>query len=162
MRVRLPLALIMVLLALAGCGGDGGGGETERTVPGPSDPEAPLISYTRSGGFAFSSVELDVNAGGEAKLTVQQGPKPQTQSFELDAGELEELRELVAAVDPEAIDVETDIACADCYEYELVFPHGEELTFAEVPEPPAELQPLLAELNDLVDGHGAEDFANGG
>ena len=163
------LALITAPLALAfaGCGGDGeeGGGEStsaERTVPGPSEPQAPLITYTRSGGIAFTSVELAVQAGGDATLTVQQGPDPQKRKFELDPTELEDLRELVVSVDPESVDVESDIACADCFEYRLVFPHGEELVFADVPGPPSELEPLLTELNEIVDGHGAGDLPNGG
>ena len=165
---RCSFVILALLLALAGCGGDDGNGEgettsAERTVPGPSDPEAPLITYTRSGGIAFTSVELDVRAGGEATLTVESGPgKPQKQDFTLESAELEELRELVASVDPEAVDVETDIACADCFEYRLVFPRGEELVFADVPGPPPELEPILAELDEIVDGHGAGDLPNGG
>jgi hypothetical protein len=163
---RVLLTILAVLsVVLAGCGGGDADPETtsaERSLPGPSDPEAPLISYTRSGGFAFTSVELDVQAGGDATMTVQSGPKPQTQRFELEAAELEELRDLVAAVDPEEIDVETDVACADCFEYLLVFPHGEKIAFADVPGPPPELEPLLDELNQIVDGKGADDFANGG
>jgi hypothetical protein len=157
-------ALALLAALLGGCGADGEteGASSERAVPGPSDPEAPLISYARSGGFAFTSVELDVQAGGDATMTVQSGPKPQTQRFELEAAELETLRDLVAAVDPEAIDVETDVACADCFEYLLVFPRGEKIAFADVPGPPPELEPLLDELNQIVDGKGADDFANGG
>jgi hypothetical protein len=166
----LALVMSVFVLAFAGCGGDGERSDAtttttsaERTVPGPRDPEAPLITYTRSGGIAFTSVELAVQAGGDAVLRVESGPgKPQEQEFELEAAELEELRALVASIDPEAVDVETDIACADCFEYRLVFPPGEEIAFADVPGPPAEVEPLLTELNEIVDGHGAGDLPNGG
>lgn len=156
-RSRAVKALAAILLALAAIAGAAlaGCGEDDGEATASPDPElpadGPLISYTRSGGIAFTVQQLEVDADGDATLTLQQGPKPETREVELTEEELDSLREEVAAIDPAAVDVETEITCADCYEYELVFPDGEELTFAEYPDPPAELEPLLAELGRIVE-----------
>ncbi len=150
-----PVLLAILAVVLAGCGGDDASPDPpdDRTIPGPSDPEAPLISYTRSGGIAFTVQMLEVTAGGDATLTLQQGPKPEEKEFQLEEAELSALTDEVQAIDPGEVDAETEIACADCYEYQLVFPHGEELSFAEYPDPPSELDPLLSELNEIVEAN---------
>jgi hypothetical protein len=141
------LALV-VTAALAGCGGGDG------TITAPTVPEdGPLIGYSRSGGIAFSVQELEVNRDGTATLTLQEGTKPESRELALTDQELESLTEALEAVDPKAVDVETDVACADCYVYALTFPDGTELEFAEFPDPPSELEPLLTELNGIVEAN---------
>ena len=137
--------LLAFATALTGCG--------DETIVDPVPEDGPLITYSRSGGIAFTVQELEVNRDGAAKLTLQQGPKPESSQVELTEDELASLTEAVDAIDPAEIDVDSEVACADCYVYSLTWPNGTELEFAEFPEPPSEFEPLLTQLGEIVDAH---------
>jgi hypothetical protein len=128
---------------LAGCG--------DETIVDPVPEDAPLITYSRSGGIAFTVQELAVNRDGTGKLTLQEGAKPESRAVELSEAELTSLTELVDAINPAEIEVDSEVACADCYVYDLTWPNGTELEFAEFPEPPSELEPLLTQLSQIVE-----------
>ena len=46
-----------------------------------------------------------------------------------------------------------EVLCADCYSYRFDFPSGETLEYSQAPEPPAEIEPLLAELLTLLEAN---------
>jgi hypothetical protein len=143
--MKTALAILLASAAFAGCG--------DETIVEPVPEDAPLITYSRSGGIAFTVQELAVRRDGTARLTLQEGPKPESQPVELTEGELASLAEAVDAIDPAEVEVDSEVACADCYVYTLIWPNGTELEFAEFPEPPSELEPLLTQLAEIVEAN---------
>lgn len=143
--VKAALLLLLACAALAGCGSDDG-----QTI---TDPPPELITFTRSGGIAFTVQELAVDRDGSATLTNVEAGKPKSEAIELSDEELASLTEAVDAVDPEELPEPGEGICADCYTYTFEFPHGIEREYTQSPEPPAEIQPLLGELLTLLEAN---------
>jgi hypothetical protein len=139
-----PVLIVLVAAALAGCGSGEGSS-------GPDD--GALISFSRSGGIAFSAQELEVQADGSATVTNVEEGEPKAVSFQLSNDEFEALRESVEAVDPDEVDVETEGLCADCYTYTFGFADGSEIEFDQSIETPPELEELLAAVTRLVEAN---------
>lgn len=120
MRLRLALPLVGLLVALGGCGGDA---STTPTSGGSGD--GPLVTYTKSGGFAPILQTIVIERDGAA--TVKTGYPADTGGkrvrFELEQEELESLRKAIEATTLEKESAQT--ACADCFVYEVETANGD-------------------------------------
>lgn len=135
---RLPLSLI-VLALVAGCADD----------EAPLPTEGTLLEYTRSGGIAFSLVEVRIDAGGTGVVASGGNPEDMKERrFELTAAQLDELRQTLAENPIDSLPDPGDQVCADCFVYSLAY-GGEEYEFdqvADVPEGASAVTALLADL----------------
>jgi len=148
---------LLAAAAIAGCGSDDGG----ITISDPPPPGDDLISFTRSGGIAFTVQELVVDVDGSATLTNLEAGKPKTKEIQLDEAEAQALTDAVAAIDPEELPEPGEGICADCYTYAFVFPDGTEREYTQSPEPPAEIEPLLGELLTILEANSPPNQTGG-
>jgi hypothetical protein len=151
------LALIVALasaVAALGCGNEGG------EEPATSDPTAGrLVSYTKTGGIAGVNEHLLVAEDGSATLEVG-FRDPARESFELEPGELDRLRELLAAADFAGVGSGRGLTCADCFQYEVEYA-GERAAFAEIGDIPESVGEAVAELGRIVEAHAPSPAAPG-
>jgi hypothetical protein len=136
--MRLPIATIIVMLA-AGCGSDR-----------PSDTD-PLVIYQRAGGIAGVSERLVIDPDGSGKLVVGE-PDHDGQQFAIGESELERLRRGLAAADFAAIDSESGLGCADCFEYDITYADTT-ASFNEGAEIPDSVRAVAGELGQIVEAH---------
>jgi hypothetical protein len=135
-----PLAWALAVAA-GGCGGD------DSTTTATS---APLVSYTRTGGFASMPVSLEVDQDGSA--TVEAGVDPARESFDVDADEVEGLLGELEAADFGAVDSGEQTGCADCYVYEIVY-QGETTSYDESQTVPGSVSTVVAHLTEIAEAH---------
>ena len=151
MRTVAVIALLGAAALATGCGDD--------EAPEPSEPEptGPLVVYERAGGIAFTAQRLVVARDGSASVRVE-GPGEIGADFELSAGELDELR---AALEDASLEGGQDEpTCADCYFYEIEY-GGETASFDQTTVP-AETEPLIALLSEIVEREVPTGPARGG
>jgi hypothetical protein len=134
-----PAIAIMVAMLATGCG-------SER-----SNGADPLVSYQRSGGIAGVNERLVIDADGEAQLAIGE-PDPDEQRFTIGEPELERLRSDLAAADFAAINPDSGLGCADCFEYEIDNA-GETASFNEAAEVPDSVREVTAQLGRIVEAH---------
>jgi hypothetical protein len=152
------LALIALLAAaLAGCGS----GDDEITISDPPSPDTDLITFTRSGGIAFAVQEVQVDYDGSATLTNVEAGKPKTEDIELTEEQAEAVTEAVEAIDASELPEPEEGVCADCYTYSFVFGDGTEREYAQAPEPPAEIEPLLEEMLAILEANSPPNQTGG-
>jgi hypothetical protein len=150
--MRTAIAILIAAAALAaGCGDD------EPAEPPEPEPSAPLVVYERAGGIAFTPQRLVIAHDGSASVSVE-GPGGIGADFELSAGELDELR---AALEDATLEGEQDEpTCADCYLYEIEY--GGETTSFDQTMVPADTEPLIALLGEIVEREVPSGPARGG
>jgi hypothetical protein len=136
--MRLAIATAIAVLA-AGCGSDR-----------PSDTD-PLVTYQRAGGIAGVSERLVIDPDGTGQLVIGE-PDPDEQQFAVGESELERLRRGLAAADFAAIDPESGLGCADCFEYEITYA-GTTASFNEAAEVPDSVRAVAGELGRIVEAH---------
>jgi hypothetical protein len=154
--MRLTL-IALVAVALAGCGS----GDDGPTISDPPPPDTDLISFTRSGGIAFTVQEIVVDYDGSATLTNVENGEPKTEDIELTEEEAETVTDAVESVDASELPEPGEGICADCYTYTFVFPDGTERAYAQSPQPPAELDPLLDEMLTILEAHSPPNQTGG-
>jgi hypothetical protein len=139
--MRRAIAIVFAMLAVlaTGCA-------SER--PEGADP---LVSYQRSGGIAGVNERLVIDPDGEAQLAVGE-PDPDAQRFEIGDPALERLRSGLAAADFAAIDRDSGLGCADCFEYEISY-DGVTASFNEAAEVPDSVREVTAQLGRIVEAH---------
>jgi len=150
--MRSLLATALLTLAIVGCGGE----EEETTTPAPSGGD-PLVTYSRSGGFAPIYEGLVIEADGDATVTTG-GFRPQDQEVReltLDEAELAALEQAVADADLAGFEPGTGV-CADCYGYEIEA-GGATIEFSSVDLDdefggviPESVVDLIGDLNEIV------------
>ena len=138
MRPAIAIVPAMLAILATGCG-------SER-----SNGADPLVSYQRSGGIAGVNERLVIDADGEAQLAV--GELDPEQRFTIGEPELERLRSDLAAADFAAIDRDSGLGCADCFEYEIDYA-GERASFNEAAEVPDSVREVTAQLGRIVEAH---------
>jgi hypothetical protein len=143
---RLALGIVAALaLSVAGCGSDDG----DDTTPQPPEGGGPLVVYTKTGGVAGVREHLEIAADGTATLAVGY-QQPEVRRFELDAAELDRLRELLADADFPGVDPGPGIGCADCFQYEVTYA-GTTTAFAEIAGIPDSVGRAVTELGEIVE-----------
>ena len=146
LREGIAGAALVGALLLAGCGGS--------EEPEPGEPlERETITYSRTGGVAGVGEFLAIEPDGQARLQVGI-VEPRSTTFEVPAATLDELyRGLEEAGIADWEPPEEESGCADCFTYEVgvgsEHVDGDEIDF------PAELEPMLAELQEMVAGNAA-------
>jgi hypothetical protein len=144
------IAILAAFAALAGCGDD------DDQSPQPASI-GPLVVYERAGGIGFTAQRLVVEQDGSATVRVE-GPGEIGADFELSASELDELR---AALEDATLEGEqAEPTCADCYLYEIEY-GGEAASFDQTMVP-ADTEPLIALLGDIVEREVPTGPARGG
>ena len=156
-------ASLLAVLAL-GCGSEDSG---TPTISDPN-PDAPLVEYVRTGGFAPSLQRLTIQIDGDAELLSGYEPDPpKRQDFELTSTELADLEAAVEAADFDAVE-KGDGVCADCFYYEITTDEGTlELSDADLFEGstssvPNEVFELLDQLATILDEHAKDTPMTGG
>jgi hypothetical protein len=131
------------LLAASGCGNDDSNADPPQS--------GPLVTYARSGGFASMPEQLVVEADGTA--TVEAGVSGARTTFELSAGQLDQLRAELEAADFDAVEQPPGpTACADCYSYEVVY-DGTTISYDDADTPPASVTAVVALLSRITSEH---------
>ena len=144
MRRLVPL---LALALLAGCGGD----DESTTTP----TSGTLVTYVRTGGVASMPERLEVEMDGAA--TVEAGVDPAREQFELDADELEALRDELEAADLAGFDEPDEPSgCADCYIFQ-VGSGDDMIRYDESQEVPEAVSTLVAHLSRITADHYPED-----
>ena len=132
---------VLGALLLAGCGG------SEEPEPGEA-LERETITYSRTGGVAGVGEFLAIEPDGQARLQVGI-VEPRSTTFEVPAATLDELyRGLEEAGIVELEAPEEESGCADCFTYEVGM--GSEHVDGDDIDFPAELEPVLGELQEIV------------
>lgn len=149
---RLASVLLLLGLAAVGCGNVGAGSSTT-TGSGPADA-GPLVTYTRSGGFAPVLEEMRIERDGSVALTKGLGgPDREPRRFELTPEELTTLTDALADAPLEQV-TRGNGACADCFEY-TVETDGAKVTSSEFDLDPgsgSEVPPAIDDLYALLAG----------
>jgi hypothetical protein len=142
-------ALALGAMLLSGCG------EDEPKLP----QEGALFEYTRSGGLAFSVIDVTIDADGTGTVESTTSAEPaDVAEFKLTDTELDELRTILEENPISSLSDPGDAVCADCFEYTYAYGGGE-ITISDVSEPIPELDELDAFLAELSL---PEDEPNGG
>ena len=137
----------LALVLLAGCGGD----DEPTTTP----TSGTLVAYERTGGVASMPQSLVVQADGAA--TVEAGVDPAREQFELDDGELEQLRTELGAADLAGFEQpDQPSGCADCYAYEVTS-GGDTISYDESQEVPDAVTALVAHLERITSENYPDD-----
>jgi hypothetical protein len=86
--------------------------------------------------------------------------QPSQQRFDLDAADLDRLRDLLAAADLAGVDPGPGIGCADCFQYEIEYA-GTTTSFAQIGDIPESVGELVGELARIVEAHAPAPAASG-
>jgi hypothetical protein len=97
------------------------------------------------------SERLVIDPDGTGQLVIGE-PDPDEQQFAVGEPELERLRRGLAAADFAAIDPESGLGCADCFEYEITYA-GTTASFNEAAEVPDSVRAVAGELGRIVEAH---------
>ena len=152
MKRNLLLGVMAAAALVAGCGRCQKAPEAAMAgsaAPKSEEPLAtgPLVTYSRSGGFAGMQQTLTVNTDGSMTLKNRNLPD---RTGTADAARLGRLRELLASEELKKAPLSAKASGADLTTYTITLPDGRGfLTMDAVSNPPV-VDEILAVLNELV------------
>ena len=146
----------LLVLGLSACGASEQGrapGANRDEAPSEERDETPaekgedqtLLAFSRTGGFLGITRSLTVNTNGAALLESDGA----AERFELSEEHLEELERVLAEIDWERVAEDPgDVACDDCFTYEIHY-DTHHVTTTEVGPSERELADLLALIEEI-------------
>jgi len=136
------LLVLFCTVALTSCSDEG---------RGILHPNAPLVVYQRSGGFAPVVESLVLRGSGKAVVRTGPPANASSVSFTLSRSGLVALRRLLRNAELDSIPTAPTSGCSDCYVY--VISHGGHRVYTDEATASGSLARLISRLNVIVSAH---------